>query len=132
MRHIVALALASVALASFAMPAAAVTRQRARHPLYYIEYYPPGTLVHRHRPARYAAVPPRNGPVLTIQKRSFLDAGVVVPVGSQDAYVAQTEIDAPYVVRDLLHQRYDAWRADKLSIPGRPEPLVEFATPGVP
>jgi hypothetical protein len=71
-------------------------------------------------------------PSLTIRKRSFLDPGVVVPVGSEQAYVAQsTTIGAPYVVRDLLHNRIDAWRADKFSIPGG-EPAVRFWTPGAP
>lgn len=70
------------------------------------------------------------GRPLVIQKRSFLDAGVVVPYMSEQNYVAEsTTLGAPYVVRDLLHQRYDAWRADKLSIPGPDRPLVRFETP---
>ena len=51
---------------------------------------------------------------------------------SEQNYVAEsTTIGAPYVVRDLLHQRYDSWRADKLSIPVNGQPLVTFETPAI-
>jgi hypothetical protein len=69
-------------------------------------------------------------PPLTIQRRSFLDPGVVAPVGSRSRYVqAITSLAVP-VYADIgvghgfgyetLPRRFDP--------PGRPQPLYEFST----
>lgn len=68
-------------------------------------------------------------PPLTIQRRSFLDPGPVVPVGSMSNYVAAgTSLNVPVYNmsqpgafgRETLPRRFDP--------PGRPQPLVEFST----
>ena len=68
-------------------------------------------------------------PPLTIQRRSFLDPGPVVPVGSMSNYMtANTSLHVPvYNISNpgafgaqTLPRRFDP--------PGRPQPLVEFST----
>ncbi|MBX9738774.1 MAG: hypothetical protein K2X62_01815 [Beijerinckiaceae bacterium] len=68
-------------------------------------------------------------PPLTIQRRSFLDPGPIVPVGSMSNYVAAgTSLNVPVYNmsspgafgRETLPRRFDP--------PGRPQPLVEFST----
>lgn len=70
-----------------------------------------------------------NAPPLTVQRRSFLDSGKVVPVGSMSNYVsANTTFAVPVYNmsnpsaygRETLPRRFDP--------PGRPQPLVEFST----
>ena len=72
----------------------------------------------------------REPPPLTIQRRSFLDPGPVVPVGSRDRYVQSITTLAVPVYAELgvpgrfgyetLPRRFDP--------PGRPQPLFEFST----
>jgi hypothetical protein len=69
-------------------------------------------------------------PPLTIQRRSFLDPGVVAPVGSRNRYVQSittlavpvyAEINVPgHFGYDVLPRRFDP--------PGRPQPIFEFST----
>jgi hypothetical protein len=72
-------------------------------------------------------------PPITVNKRSWLDPGPVVPQGSMENYVTestvlnQTPDQAYYRSRfgnETLPRRFD--------LPGRPEPLVTFWTPGYP
>ncbi len=69
-------------------------------------------------------------PPLTIQRRSFLDSGKQVPVGSLNRYMQQmTQLARPawsttgvpgLYGYDALPRRFDP--------PGRPQPLLEFST----
>ncbi|MDB5649298.1 MAG: hypothetical protein JWL62_818 [Hyphomicrobiales bacterium] len=68
-------------------------------------------------------------PPLTIQRRSFLDAGPIVPVGSLSNYMTvNTILNVPIYASyapdlfggDVLPRRFDP--------PGRPQPLFEFST----
>ena len=69
-------------------------------------------------------------PPLTIQRRSFLDPGPVVPVGSRNRYVQSiTTLAVPVYAEigvghgfgyETLPRRFDP--------PGRPQPLFEFST----
>jgi hypothetical protein len=69
-------------------------------------------------------------PPLTIQRRSFLDPGVVAPVGSRARYVQSiTTLAVPVYAElgvpgrfgyDTLPRRFDP--------PGRPQPIFEFST----
>jgi hypothetical protein len=71
-------------------------------------------------------------PPLTVNKRSFLDPGPVVPVGSMSNYVTASTIfnRTPDQVghRSLYGNESLPW---PLEIPGRPSPLVEFETPAL-
>ncbi len=84
-----------------------------------------------HRPNGIVYNDPR--PPLTVNKRSWLDPGPVVPQGSMQDYVTentifnQTPDQADYRSRfgnETLPGRFD--------LPGRREPLVEFWTPAYP
>ncbi|MBV9246767.1 MAG: hypothetical protein JO366_18365 [Methylobacteriaceae bacterium] len=114
MRHRIAF-IAIVAMAGvIAAPVIAAPRHHHRHHAYYVEYYPPM-------------------PEITVNKRSYLDAGVVVPQGTQEAYVAEsTTLGAPYVVKDIFRDRFDSGLPNRFELPGRSEPLFEFETPGAP
>lgn len=68
-------------------------------------------------------------PPLTIQRRSFLDPGPIVPVGSMSNYVsAGTSLNVPVYNmsnpgafgRETLPRRFDP--------PGRAQPIAEFST----
>jgi hypothetical protein len=69
-------------------------------------------------------------PPLTVNKRSFLDPGPVVPVGSMSNYVTANTIfnRTPDQVahRSLYGNEALPW---PLEVPGRPSPIVEFETP---
>lgn len=66
-------------------------------------------------------------PPLTVKRRSFLDPGPVVPVGSMQNYVTQTTVlnrtEDQTFKRSLFGN--EALPAP-LEIPARPQPLVEF------
>lgn len=72
-------------------------------------------------------------PPLTVQRRSFLDPGPVVPVGSMSNYVTANTIfnrtpDQVYA-RSKFGNEALPW---PLEVPGRSSPLVEFETPAYP
>ena len=65
-------------------------------------------------------------PPLTVQKRSFLDMGAVVPVDSMQNYVLiGTKLNEPvyYNQRGLLGLET---LPQRFEVPGRPRPLFEF------
>lgn len=70
---------------------------------------------------------------LTVNKRSWLDPGQVVPQGTMEDYVTENT-----VFNQTPDQVYERSRFGNetlprpLEVPGRPEPLVEFWTPGAP
>ncbi len=93
----------------------------------------PGALAahkHHHHPA---VVYSSDQPPLTVNKRSWLDPGNVVPQGSEENYVTtstgfnQTPDETYFPSR--FHEDF---LPRPLYPTGRPEPLVEFWTPAYP
>ncbi len=72
-------------------------------------------------------------PPLTVNKRSFLDPGPVVPVGSMSNYVTANTIFNRTPDQTFARSKYGneelPW---PLEVPGRPGPLIEFETPAYP
>ncbi len=69
-------------------------------------------------------------PPLTIQRRSFLDPGVVVPVGSRSLYVAAiTQLAVPVYAEMGVGGGFGYYTLPRrFDPPGRPEPLFVFST----
>jgi hypothetical protein len=71
-------------------------------------------------------------PPLTVNKRSFLDPGPVVPVGTMQNYVTISTIYNRTPDQVAQRSKYGnetlPW---PLEIPGRAAPIVEFETPAV-
>ncbi len=69
-------------------------------------------------------------PPLTVNQRSFLDPGPVVPVGSMSNYVTANTIfnrtpDQVFLKSQFGNETLPA----PLEVPGRPQPIFEFETP---
>ncbi|VTZ48599.1 conserved exported hypothetical protein [Methylocella tundrae] len=113
-RHNASIVLAAAALASVIIPASAQTKART----------------HRAPPVAVAYSGER--PPLTVNKRSFLDPGPVVPVGSMSSYVtANTTFNR---TPDQVAQRSKFGNEElpwPLEVPGRPSPVLQFETPRV-
>lgn len=80
---------------------------------------------HAVRVAHFAAT----APPLTVHGRSFLDPGVVAPVGSETHYVQ----DIMQPSQDLMEEGFGRSKFGNetlpgryILVPGRPEPLFEF------
>ena len=108
----ISIILAAAALAAFTASANAQTKPRHRHRQQVAERY-------------YDERPP-----LTVNRRSFLDPGPAVPVGSMSNYVTANTIfnRTPDQVFDksAFGNEVLPW---PLEVPGRPQPVVEFETP---
>lgn len=88
----------------------------------------------RHRRPPVVAVPNDERPPLTVNRRSFLDPGPVAPVYSGTPnYVAQNTFfnrtSDQYFAKSLYGNDL---LPEPLQVPGRPRPVVEFATPAYP
>ena len=106
--------LAAAAFAAALAPASAQTK--ARH-----NRQPPVAVAYSGEP-----------PPLTVNKRSFLDPGPVVPVGSMSNYVTTSTIfnrTPDQVAQTSLYGNFILPRP--LEVPGRPSPILEFETPRV-
>jgi hypothetical protein len=79
------------------------------------------------RRAHHPVVAPSE-PII-IQKRSYLDPGNVVPVGTENNYVTTTVMSPPANSYDA---RYIGNLPSPYFMPGRPQPLFQFETPGAP
>ncbi|MGH6852036.1 MAG: hypothetical protein ACREDJ_02330 [Methylocella sp.] len=108
----VSIVLAAAALAAFTAGANAQTKPH-----------------HRHRP-QVAQRYPGERPPLTVNRRSFLDPGPVVPVGSMSNYVTANTIfnRTPDQVFDKSAFGNELLPAP-LEIPARAGPLIQFETP---
>jgi hypothetical protein len=84
--------------------------------------------------AHYAAAPVVYArPPLTVNKRSFLDPGPVVPVGSESAYMVQNTYFAQTPDQNNQRSKFGNEALPRpLEVPGRPAPIYEFETPGYP
>jgi hypothetical protein len=72
-------------------------------------------------------------PPLTVNKRSFLDPGPVVPVGSMSNYVTMNTVFHQTPDQNFARSEFgNEVLPGPLSVPGRPSPVVEFLTPAYP
>jgi hypothetical protein len=89
-----------------------------------------------HHYVRYPAVVNSEGivqPPLTVNKRSFLDPGPVVPVGSESNYMVQNTYFARTPDQNFARSKFgNEALPQPLEVPGRPSPIYEFETPGYP
>jgi hypothetical protein len=90
------------------------------------------TARHRHRP-QVAATYHDERPPLTVNRRSFLDPGPMVPVGSLSNYVTANTIfnrtfDQSYALSQFGNDRLPL----PLEVSGRPQPVLVFETPAYP
>lgn len=87
---------------------------------------------HRHRPQvaeRYYGEPPP----LTVNRRSFLDPGPVVPVGSMSNYVTANTIFNQTPIQVFARSPFGNELLPRpLEIPARAGPLIEFEIPAYP
>jgi hypothetical protein len=67
------------------------------------------------------------GNALVVPRRSFLDAGVVVAPGSNPNYATSTMMTPPIYSYD---DRFTRNLPSPYFMPGRPQPLFQFETPG--
>lgn len=71
-------------------------------------------------------------PPLTVNRRSFLDPGPVVPVGSMSNYVTANTTFVQTSDQNYARSKYgNAELPRPLEVPGRPQPVLEFETPRV-
>jgi hypothetical protein len=72
----------------------------------------------------------QQAPPLTIQRRNFLDSGKIVPVGSQNRYVAAiTTFAVPVYAQSGVGHGFGYYTLPRrFDPPGRPQPLFEFST----
>ena len=79
----------------------------------------------RVRVARHAAPP------LTVHRRSFLDPGNVVPVGSQSNYMTDNTIFIRTPDQNYARSKFgNETLPGPFDLPGRQEPIFEFSTGG--
>jgi len=72
-------------------------------------------------------------PPLTINKRSFLDPGPVVPVGSESAYMVQNTYFATTPDQNFARSKFgNEALPQPLEVPGRPQPVYQFDNLGYP
>jgi hypothetical protein len=72
-------------------------------------------------------------PPLTVTKRSFLDPGPAVPVGSMSNYVTMNTIFGQTTDQTFARSEFGNDRLPMpLEVPGRPRPVLEFSTPALP
>ncbi|MGI8568343.1 MAG: hypothetical protein ACR2KT_04385 [Methylocella sp.] len=90
------------------------------------------TTQHRHR-TRVAAKYYEERPPLTVNRRSFLDPGPAVPVGSMSNYVTANTIFNRTPDQYYLKSQFGNDRLPQpLEVSGRPQPIFEFETPAYP
>jgi hypothetical protein len=78
----------------------------------------------RHRAVRHNHT---ESNALVVPRRSFLDAGVVVAPGSIPNYAISTQMTPPIYSYD---DRFTRNLPSPYFMPGRPQPLFQFETPG--
>jgi len=98
---------------------------------------PPNAKAETHKSHHHRAVPhyatQNERPPLTVNQRSFLDPGPVVPVGSMSRYVTQFTVFGRTTDQYFAKSLYgNEVLPAPLEVPGRPQPIYEFETPGSP
>ena len=106
---------AAAAMMAVTTCASAQTDRRRRH--------------HRLAAAQYSY----ERPPLTVNKRSFLDPGPVVPVGSMSNYVTMNTVFHQTPDQNFARSEFgNEVLPGPLSVPGRPSPLIELVAPPYP
>jgi hypothetical protein len=83
----------------------------------------------RHPPVQYD----NERPPLTVNKRSFLDPGPVVPVGSMSNYMTTITVFGKTPDQNFAYSEFgNEVLPGPFSVPGHPSPILEFATPAYP
>lgn len=86
------------------------------------------------RPAKHHArahVAWHGSPPLTVRRRSFLDSGNVVPVGSESNYMTDNTIFVRTPDQNFARSKFgNEALPGPFDLPGRPVPLFEFSTGG--
>jgi hypothetical protein len=107
----VSLSCAGLFAAFAAMPAAAATHHVRQHQRVHVVQH--------------------EAPPLTVRRRSFLDSGNVVPVGSQSNYMIDNTIFLRTADQNFARSKFgNEALPGPFDLPGRPEPLFEFSTGG--
>jgi hypothetical protein len=115
----------SLSCASLLAALAALPSEAGAKPLRHAHHAAPAHVTH------YVVDSHTGAPPLTVRGRSFLDPGNVVPVGSQNAYVAESTTFNR--TTDQLYARSkfgNETLPGPFDLPGRQEPLFEFSTGG--
>jgi hypothetical protein len=87
----------------------------------------------RHHHPRVAEQYNDERPPLTVNRRSFLDPGPVVPVGSMSNYVTASTVFGQTPDQYFLKSQFgNEVLPAPLEVPGRQEPIVQFETPAYP
>ena len=117
------LVVAAAALATFTANASAQTTTHRHHP----------RVVERHHHPHVAVQYIDERPPLTVNRRSFLDPGPVVPVGSMSSYMTENTFFNRTPDQYFLKSEFgNEVRPQPLEVPGRAEPIIEWETPGYP
>ena len=86
-----------------------------------------------HRVPQGAITYSNEQPPLTVNKRSWLDPGPVVPQGSMEDYVTENTVFNQTPDQAYFRSRFgNETLPRRFELPGRPKPLVQFWTPGSP
>jgi|GEM_PF-922733 len=120
------LVVSSAIAAGFVLAAGVADAKAVKHHL-------PHSAGVRHHPY-YAGAPAEDlRPPLTVNKRSFLDPGPVVPVGSESNYMVQNTYFATTPDQNFARSKFgNEALPQPLEVPGRPQPVYQFSTPGYP
>ncbi len=125
MNRFTKLVMGSAVMAGFVAGAVAADAKPLKHSVHHrhyvaAPYYP-----------RYARDPIIDArPPLTVNKRSFLDPGPVVPVGSESNYMVQNTYFATTPDQNYARSKFgNEALPQPLEVPGRPGPIFQFDTP---
>jgi hypothetical protein len=98
-----------------------------------VKHHPLHSAKIRHYPYYAGAPVGYMRPPLTVNKRSFLDPGPVVPVGSESNYMVQNTYFVTTPDQNFARSKFgNEALPQPLEVPGRPEPIYQFSTPGYP
>jgi hypothetical protein len=106
--------LVGVAMASVSASAATTTKPRRHKPIREVRFVDPQ-------------------PPLTVNRRSWLDPGPVVPVGTMNNYMNANTFYNRTPDQNFARSKFGNEALPRpLEVPGRPVPIYEFETPRVP
>ncbi|HTV33666.1 MAG TPA: hypothetical protein VME69_11285 [Methylocella sp.] len=103
----------------------------------FVASLPPDASAQTQKSHRHKAVPNNTfeikRPPLTVNARSFLNPGPIVPVGSMSRYVTQSTVFGRTTDEYYAKPQFGTEvLPGPLDVPGRPQPVLQFETPGAP
>ncbi len=117
------LVLGSALVAALVLVAGAASAQATKKKIHHYTRYP----------APYVNNEGIVQPPLTVNKRSFLDPGPVVPQGSESNYMVQNTYFATTPDQNYNRSKFgNEALPQPLEVPGRPSPIYQFETPAYP